>query len=258
MFLLSQMGEGKTTYKNGEKAATERLHKIIARAGVTSRRKAEKLILEGRIEVDGKVIRDPGFKVNPLLSSISIDGKPLRLNEVKIYIAFYKPRGVITSMEDPFGRKCIGHYLKDFPYRLFHVGRLDKDSEGLIILTNDGEFAERIAHPRFGIEKRYIAKVEGCIPKEVLARMKKGVRLEDGIARVKEVFVRKRTHGWSILEIIMAEGKKREIRRLCEALGHPVKSLKRIAIGPVVLGKLKPGEIRPLEVWEVKALISSG
>ncbi len=242
---------------NGESVIFERLHKIIAMAGITSRRKAERLILEGRVDVDGKVVRDLTLRVNPLTSIIKIDGKPIRLHKEKIYIAFYKPRGVITAMEDPFKRRCIGDFVRNLPWRLFHAGRLDRDSEGLVILTNDGNFAERITHPRFGIEKRYIVKVEGCPSRDVLERMRKGIRLDDGPARVKEVYVRKKGRAWSILEIVMIEGKKREIRRLCYTLGHPVKSLKRIAFGPVTLRNLKPGGMRLLEDWEIRALLSS-
>lgn len=246
-----------TMEDNKERVIFERLHKIIAMAGIASRRKAERLILEGRVEVNGKVVRDLTIKVNPLTSIIKIDGRPIRLYKEKIYIAFYKPRGVITAMEDPFKRKCISDFVKNLPCRLFHAGRLDKDSEGLIILTNDGNFAERITHPRFGIEKRYIVKVKGCPSRDILERMRKGIRLDDGLARVKEVYVRKKSRAWSILEIVMTEGKKREIRRLCCALGHPVKSLKRIAFGPVTLGNLKPGGMRFLEDWEIRALHSS-
>ena len=164
-----------------------RLNKIIADAGIASRRAADQLILEGRVSVDGQVVLELGNKFDPEISDIKVDGESLNVNKSKTYLAFHKPAGVISTMSDPEGRSNLGDYFKDRKDRLYHVGRLDKDSEGLILLTNDGELAHRATHPSYGLEKRYLVEIEGEFNKQLSDQLLQGVRLEDGLARAVKV-----------------------------------------------------------------------
>ena len=235
--------------------ALTRLNKIIADAGIASRRAADQLILDGRVKVDGETIQELGGKYDPEIAEIQVDGESLKINKSKTYLAFHKPTGVISTMSDPEGRSNLGDYFKDRSDRLFHVGRLDKDSEGLILLTNDGELAHRATHPSYGLEKRYLVEIEGEYSKSTTDQLLQGVRLEDGLARALKVVVIRsvsKNHHW--VEITIHEGRYHIIRRLIEALGMKVLRLVRIDFGPINLGDLKVGRHRVLNQPEVANL----
>ena len=235
-----------------------RLNKIIADAGIASRRAADQLILEGRVSVDGQVVLELGNKFDPEISDIKVDGESLNVNKSKTYLAFHKPAGVISTMSDPEGRSNLGDYFKDRKDRLYHVGRLDKDSEGLILLTNDGELAHRATHPSYGLEKRYLVEIEGEFNKQLSDQLLQGVRLEDGLARaVKVVHVRavSKNHHW--VEITIHEGRYHIIRRLIESLGLKVLRLIRLEFGPIALGEMKPGRHRVLNSQEMTNLFTA-
>jgi 23S rRNA pseudouridine2605 synthase len=234
-----------------------RLNKIIADAGIASRRAADQLILEGRVSVDGQVVLELGSRFDPEISDIKVDGESLNINKSKTYLAFHKPAGVISTMSDPEGRSNLGDYFKDRTDRLYHVGRLDKDSEGLILLTNDGELAHRATHPSYGLEKRYLVEIEGEFNKQLSDQLLQGVRLEDGLARaVKVVHVRavSKNHHW--VEITIHEGRYHIIRRLIESLGLKVLRLIRLEFGPIALGEMKPGRHRVLNSQEMTNLFT--
>ncbi len=235
-----------------------RLNKIIADAGIASRRAADQLILEGRVSVDGQVVLELGNKFDPEISDIKVDGESLNINKSKTYLAFHKPSGVISTMSDPEGRSNLGDYFKDRKDRLYHVGRLDKDSEGLILLTNDGELAHRATHPSYGLEKRYLVEIEGEFNKQLSDQLLQGVRLEDGLARaVKVVHARavSKNHHW--VEITIHEGRYHIIRRLIESLGLKVLRLIRLEFGPIALGEMKPGRHRVLNSQEMTNLFTA-
>lgn len=235
-----------------------RLNKIIADAGIASRRAADQLILEGRVSVDGQVVLELGNKFDPEISDIKVDGESLNVNKSKTYLAFHKPLGVISTMSDPEGRSNLGDYFKDRKDRLYHVGRLDKDSEGLILLTNDGELAHRATHPSYGLEKRYLVEIEGEFNKQLSDQLLQGVRLEDGLARaVKVVHARavSKNHHW--VEITIHEGRYHIIRRLIESLGLKVMRLIRLDFGPITLGEMKPGRHRVLNSQEMTNLFTA-
>ncbi len=230
-----------------------RLQKVIAEAGLCSRRKAEALILEGRVRVNGEVVDRLGVRVDPQRDRIEVDGKPLAI-EPKAYIALHKPKGVITSVRDPRGRRTVVDLLPEMGLRLYPVGRLDYDTSGLLLLTNDGELAFRLTHPSFGVEKVYIAELKGCITDEAVRRLERGVPLEDGLTSPARVKVLRRSPGASRIEIAIHEGRNRQVRRMAEAVGFPVVELIRVRFGPVTLDGLKSGEHRRLSPGEVAAL----
>jgi 23S rRNA pseudouridine2605 synthase len=237
--------------------AQTRLNKIIADAGIASRRAADQLILEGRVSVDGEVITELGNKFDPEICDIKVDGESLSISKSKTYLAFHKPAGVISTMSDPEGRSNLGDFFKDRKDRLYHVGRLDKDSEGLILLTNDGELAHRATHPSYGLEKRYLVEIEGEFNKQLSDQLLQGVRLEDGLARaVKVIHARavSRNHHW--VEITIHEGRYHIIRRLIESLGLKVLRLIRLDFGPISLGDMKPGRHRVLNSQELTNLFN--
>ena len=237
--------------------ALTRLNKIIADAGIASRRAADQLILDGRVKVDGATIQELGGKYDPEIAEIQVDGESLRINKSKTYVAFHKPAGVISTMSDPEGRSNLGDFFKDRKDRLYHVGRLDKDSEGLILLTNDGELAHRATHPSYGLEKRYLVEIEGEFNKQLSDQLLQGVRLEDGLARaVKVIHARavSRNHHW--VEITIHEGRYHIIRRLIESLGLKVLRLIRLDFGPISLGDMKPGRHRVLNSQEMTNLFN--
>ena len=237
--------------------AQTRLNKIIADAGIASRRAADQLILEGRVSVDGEVITELGNKFDPEICDIKVDGESLSISKSKTYLAFHKPAGVISTMSDPEGRSNLGDFFKDRKDRLYHVGRLDKDSEGLILLTNDGELAHRATHPSYGLEKRYLVEIEGEFNKQLSDQLLQRVRLEDGLARaVKVIHARavSRNHHW--VEITIHEGRYHIIRRLIESLGLKVLRLIRLDFGPISLGDMKPGRHRVLNSQEMTNLFN--
>ena len=234
-----------------------RLNKIIADAGIASRRAADQLILEGRVSVDGEIIIELGGKYDPEINDVKVDGESLSINKSKTYLAFHKPAGIISTMSDPEGRANLGDYFKDRKDRLYHVGRLDKDSEGIILLTNDGELAHRATHPSYGLEKRYLVEVEGEFNKQMSDQLLQGVRLEDGLARAMKVVHARavsKNHHW--VEITIHEGRFHIIRRLIESLGLKVLRLIRLDFGPINLGDMKPGRHRVLNSQEMTNLFT--
>jgi 23S rRNA pseudouridine2605 synthase len=234
-----------------------RLNKIIADAGIASRRAADQLILEGRVSVDGEIIIELGGKYDPEINDVKVDGESLRINKSKTYLAFHKPAGIISTMSDPEGRANLGDYFKDRKDRLYHVGRLDKDSEGIILLTNDGDLAHRATHPSYGLEKRYLVEVEGEFNKQMSDQLLQGVRLEDGLARAMKVVHARavsKNHHW--VEITIHEGRFHIIRRLIESLGLKVLRLIRLDFGPINLGDMKPGRHRVLNSQEMTNLFT--
>jgi 23S rRNA pseudouridine2605 synthase len=235
-------------------APTERLQKILSRAGIASRRKAEELIQAGHVRLNGQVVTQLGTKANPRTDRITIDGRPLRLADEPLYILFHKPVGVVTTLSDPEGRPTVRDYLRGVRARVFPVGRLDFHSSGLLLLTNDGELALRLTHPRYGIRKTYRVKVKGSPTPEALAQLAAGVRLEEGVTAPAEVRIARGSEGKTWLEITLGEGRRREVRRMCEQVGYPVEKLSRTRLGPLTLGKLPPGEHRMLTEREVRQL----
>lgn len=231
----------------------ERLQKILSQYGIASRRKAEELIKEGRVTVNGQIAQ-LGQKADPERDYIKVDGKLLVKPEPKVYYAFYKPRKVITSLIDPEGRPTIKDFIKGIKFRVYPVGRLDYDSEGLLLLTNDGELAYQVMHPSSKIEKTYLVKVDGIIDEEKLAKLKKGVKIEGRLARAVNVTLIKKLKANSWIKITLHEGRKRQIRKMLEKVGHPVIRLIRVAIDGVQLGDLKAGEYRVLTKEEIESL----
>jgi pseudouridine synthase len=231
----------------------ERLQRALARAGYGSRRGSEELIAAGRVTVNGRVAT-LGDKVDAAADLVAVDGVTLNLDPNVRYYAFHKPPGVVTTMRDPQGRPDITSYLPVEGPRVFPVGRLDRDTEGLLLLTNDGELANRLMHPRYGVEKEYLAEVTGAVTDRLLGRLRRGVDLDDGPARVAGVRVVDRSGERTSLRVVMTEGRKREVRRLLAAVGLPVVRLVRLRVGPVRLGGLEPGAVRSLEPDEIKAL----
>jgi len=223
-----------------------RLQKVLADSGVASRRACEKLILDGKVKVDGKVIRVLGSKIDPEISKVSVEGKSINLKKTNLYIAFNKPRGVLSTMSDPSSRPSLGDYFPADDHRLFHVGRLDKESEGLIILTNDGAWAQRLLHPSFEIMKRYFVVTDRKIRREEVERLLNGVRIEGGIAKA----ISARSIGDGI-EIEIHEGRNQVIRKMIAALGLEVLMLRRTRVGKIELGELPSGKWRHLSSVEL-------
>jgi 23S rRNA pseudouridine2605 synthase len=235
-----------------------RLQKVLAQAGVASRRAAEELIARGRVSVDGDVVRELGTRVDPAAAVIHVDGTRVIVRDDLIYLALNKPRGVHSTMTDEQGRPCVGDYLRqrmpDSAAGVFHVGRLDADTEGLLLLTNDGELAHRLMHPSFHVSKTYLAEVDGTVPRGLGKRLRDGVRLPDGPVVADEFRVKDTRPGRSLVEIVLHEGRKHIVRRLLAEVGHPVRKLVRTAIDGVRLGTTKPGSVRALGHGEVGSL----
>lgn len=238
-----------------------RLQKLLAQAGVGSRRKCEELMLDGLVEVDGEVVTRLGTKVDPTSAVIRVDGRRLPPISQHVYLALNKPRGVVSTMSDPEGRRTLGDLVADRPERLFHVGRLDTDTSGLILLTNDGDFAQRLAHPSYEVDKTYVAEVDGNVSRATLARLREGVVLDDGPVQVSAVSVRhvegKGDRTRSIVELVIHEGRNRIVRRLLDHVGHPVRRLTRTQIGPVRLQGMTSGELRELTRTELGDLLDA-
>lgn len=235
----------------------ERLQKLIAACGLASRREAERWIESGRVAVDG-VVAGLGDKADPDREVVTVDGRPIGRSEQHVTILLNKPAGYVTTMSDPQGRPVVSDLLKDVPQRVVPVGRLDLTTEGLLLMTNDGDLAQQLAHPSYHVDKTYLARVHGLVDAAALAKLATGVELEDGItapARVRLVRTT-RTNSW--LELTLHEGRNRQVRRMCEALGFPVSRLKRIAYAFLREGDLKPGQFRRLSPREVERLKSMG
>jgi 23S rRNA pseudouridine2605 synthase len=231
-----------------------RLQKVLAQAGVASRRAAEDLIFRGRVEVNGEVVREQGLRVDPATAVIRVDGRRIPPQQAHEYVVLNKPRGVVSTMEDPQGRPTVADYLGERG-RLFHVGRLDADTEGLLILTNDGDFAQRLAHPSYEVSKTYVAEVTGQVSEATLKRLRSGIRLDDGPVQADQARLVQGLGDRSLVRVTLHSGRNRIVRRMFDAVGHPVRKLSRIAIGPVKLGDLKPGAVRDLTRDEIGALL---
>jgi 23S rRNA pseudouridine2605 synthase len=238
----------------GTPEAGIRLQKVLAGAGIGSRRACEQLIADGRVVVDGRGVAELGTRVDPASAIVRVDGKRVNLRSDLLYLALNKPSGVITAMSDPHGRACVGDLVADLPGRLFHVGRLDAETEGLLLLTNDGDFAHRLAHPSHGVIKTYIAEVAAPVDRSVGALLRAGVQLEDGPAAVDAFRIVDSSGGRTLVEVQLHEGRKHIVRRLLDAVGHPVIRLVRVAVGPVRLGDLRPGSVRELSTGELGEL----
>lgn len=231
-----------------------RLQKVLAAAGLGSRRTCENLIIAGRVEVDGTVVTELGTRIDPLTAVVRVDGQRVVTAPDTVVLLLNKPRGVVSTMSDDRGRPCVGDLVADRPERVFHVGRLDAETSGLLVLTNDGELANRLAHPRHGVEKTYVATVRGDLSKEAERALRSGVELDDGPAACDAVRVRARAEGKTQVEVVLHEGRNRIVRRMFDAVGFPVIDLVRTRFGPLHVGGLKSGAIRELKPEEVRAL----
>jgi len=236
--------------------AAERLQKILAHAGVASRRKAEALIESGHVTVNGKVVRELGSKANLDEDLIQVDGRTIRETQDKVYYVLYKPAGCVTTLSDPEDRPTIKRYLEHVPERVYPVGRLDYDVEGALIVTNDGDLAFSMMHPKFGVRRTYLAKVHGVPSPEQIERLRKGVRLEDGRARALEADIHSRTPKNTWVRVVVAEGRQHLVKRLMEAAGAPVQKLHRADYGGIGVAGMRPGELRELTRAEVQLLRS--
>jgi len=234
-----------------------RLQKVLSQAGVASRRAAEDLIAEGRVEVDGEVVTELGRRVHPDEAVIHVDGTRVNLRDDLVYLAFNKPKGVHSTMSDDRGRPCVGDYLRgrwEETPGVVHVGRLDENTEGLLLLTNDGDLGHRLMHPSYRVLKTYFAEVEGLVPRGLGKELRAGWELPDGIVKVDQFRVKDMHSGRSMIELVIHEGRKHIVRRLMAATGHPVRKLVRTAVGDVQLGNQRQGTIRRLNRGEVGTL----
>ena len=235
-------------------AEGERLQKVLARAGVGSRRVVENMVDQGRISVNGRTVTVQGMRVDPERDKIAVDGVRIELRDDRVTYALNKPAGVITAMSDDRNRPTVGDMVGDLAPGLVHVGRLDQDTEGLLLVTNDGELAHRLAHPSYEVKKTYLAQVAGSIPRDLARRLRAGVELEDGPVRVHSFRVVDTHAGQSVVEVVLHEGRKHIVRRLLAHVGLPVSRLTRTAVGPVKLERMRSGSIRRLSRAEVGAL----
>jgi 23S rRNA pseudouridine2605 synthase len=238
-------------------AGLVRLQKVLALAGLGSRRACEALIDQGRVEVDGQLVTEQGMRIDPMTAVVRVDGERVPTAPDITVIAFNKPRGVVTTMSDEQGRPCVGDYLRDRSERLFHVGRLDADTEGLLILTNDGELANRLGHPSHEVDKTYIATVRGQVTTQALRMLRDGVQLEDGPARCDSARLMQKLPDRSLVELVIHEGRNRIVRRMMAEVGYPVTDLVRTRIGPVHLGQQRPGVLRAIIGPELRALYTA-
>ena len=235
-----------------------RLQKLMAQAGVASRRVCEEMILDGRVEVDGQIVTELGVRVDPALQSVHVDGMRIQTDEKLVYYAFNKPAGVVSTMEDPDGRRCVSDFLDERKHeRVFHVGRLDVETEGLLLLTNDGELTNRLTHPSYEVPKTYLVQVHGPVEKGVGKQMREGIKLEDGIAKVDSFKLVDSTPGHVLIEVVLHTGRNRIVRRMFDAVGHPVEKLARTQVGPISIGNQRQGVVRKLSHTEVGTLLAS-
>ncbi|KAA9393038.1 rRNA pseudouridine synthase [Kocuria coralli] len=236
-----------------------RLQKLLANAGVASRRVCEEMITESRVTVDGDVVTELGVRVDPKTAEITVDGLPIQLDDKLVYYAFNKPEGVVCTMDDQEGRQCISDFLIPHRHqqRVFHVGRLDIETEGLLLLTNDGELTNRLTHPSYEVPKTYLVQVRGPMEKGIGDQMKEGLMLEDGIAKVDSFRLVDSVPGHILVEVVLHSGRNRIVRRLFDAVGHPVERLVRTQVGPIRIGDQKQGVVRDLSKTEVGHLLAS-
>lgn len=233
-----------------------RLQKFLAEADIASRRKAEKFISDGRIAVNGNIITEMGFKIDDEKDVVTFDNKVVEKSKKLIYIMFHKPEGCVTTAKDQYDRKTVLDYIKDINERLYPVGRLDYNTSGLLILTNDGDLTYKLTHPKHNVEKVYIAKVEGEPSKEEMKRFREGLFIDGYKTSPAKIYIVKKDGNYASLKIIINEGRNRQVRKMCEAINHNVKNLKRIATGNLFLGDLKKGNYRYLTENEIKYLKS--
>ncbi len=234
-----------------------RLQKLLAAAGVGSRRTCESLITAGRVEVDGHLVTELGVRIDPRKQTVNVDGSRVTLDESRVYLAFNKPLGVVSTMSDDLDRPCVGDYVSNRKERLFHVGRLDADTEGLLLLTNDGELAHRLQHPSYGVLKTYLAQIPGPVPRDMGRALREGIELPDGPVKVDSFKLVDSAPGRALVELQLHEGRKHVVRRLLEAVGHPVITLVRTDVGPIRLGDLRSGRMRALNQPEIGQLYSA-
>ena len=234
----------------------ERLQKVLAKAGIASRRGAEELIRQGKVRVDGRVVTEMGIKVDPETQDIQCDGITLTSQEKKVYILLHKPTGYLSTVDDPQGRPIVTDLLKNIKERVYPVGRLDLDTEGALLLTNDGELAQKILHPSHEVNKTYVARVKGVPGRKKLDTLSKGIELEGRKTWPASIKVMKTEAQSAVIEITIHEGRKRQIRKMFDAIGHPVLGLKRIAYGKLKLGELRPGKYRFLTPADIKFIFS--
>lgn len=233
-----------------------RLQKFMAKCGVASRRRSEEIISEARVKLNGITISEPGTKVNINEDSVTVDGKEIKLEENNIYLLLNKPTGYITTVSDEFNRSTVLDLVKDIEERVYPVGRLDYDTSGLLLLTNDGDLAYKLTHPKYEVEKKYLAKVEGAPSKKKLDEFRNGLKIEDYITSKARITLIKQEKNFSSLEIVIHEGKNRQVRKMCSKIGHPVIELKRIEIDGIKLGNIEEGKWRYLTSSEVDNLKS--
>lgn len=234
-----------------------RLQKVLADAGVASRRACERLIADGRVAVNGRVVRELGTRVAPERDAVHVDGARVVTSPGLVHLAVNKPRGMLSAMTDDRGRPCVGDLVRDRATRLFHVGRLDADTEGLLLLTNDGELAHRLMHPSYGVAKTYVAEVPGPVARDVGRRLRAGVALDDGVARADRFRVLESTGSRVLVELVLHEGRKHVVRRMLAEVGHPVQRLVRTQVGGIALGELRPGKVRRLTAGELASLYAA-
>ncbi|MFL6240444.1 MAG: pseudouridine synthase [Actinomycetes bacterium] len=242
---------------HSQSSAGIRLQRVIADAGVASRRAAEDMIAAGRVAVNGHLVTRQGVRVDPSADRIEVDGVPVPTRAGLVHLAVNKPRGMLTTMADPRGRPCVGDLVRERAARLFHVGRLDAETEGLLVLTNDGALAQRLQHPSFGLPKVYLAEVRGVPARDVGKQLRAGLELSDGPARADGFRVVDRLGGTTLVEVTLHEGRNRIVRRLLAQVDLPVQRLVRTQVGPVRLGELRPGRLRALSGPEVRSLYAA-
>ncbi len=237
--------------------ATEvRLQKAMAHAGVASRRVCEELITKGRVKVNGKVVTELGSRINPAVDQVTVNGTPIQFDTSRVYLALNKPLGVVSSMNDEQGRPDLRQFVQDYD-RVFNVGRLDAETTGLILMTNDGDLAHKLAHPKFGVTKTYVARVKGIVTPGIIQQLLEGVELEDGPISADKAHVIDVKGEETLVEIVLHSGRNRVVRRMFDEVGHPVRALVRKQFGPIHLGTLRPGDIRRLSKLEVGALLKA-
>ena len=251
---ITENNIGRFLGKRRTKTMEERLQKYLAAAGVASRRASEKLILEGRVSVNGKVVRELGVKVLPGHDEVLVDGKPVAQEKKLLYLLMNKPAGYVTTVQDPHNPQTVMQLLPDIRERVYPVGRLDGDTEGLLLFTNDGEFAYRMTHPKFKMLKTYIATVQGTLTEDRLRQLREGIMLEDGMTAPANVKILRRENHKTIVEIAIHEGRNRQVRRMFKAVKNPVLALKRVSVGPLDLKGVAVGEYRYLQEHEIKKL----
>lgn len=237
-----------------ERRGTMRLQKFMAQCGIASRRKSEEIIASKRVKVNGVIVTELGYKIDPLIDIVTVDGKRIKHREKKVYIIMNKPKGYVTTVSDEYNRKTVLDLIRDIKERVYPVGRLDYDTSGLLILTNDGELAYRLIHPKFEVVKTYIATIEGKPNNDELEKFRNGLEIDGYITSDAEIEILSSINDKSVVRIQIHEGKNRQIRKMCDKIGHPVTSLKRIAIGDLELGTLKKGCWRFLNDNEIEYL----